>query len=125
MLVMDELSDVWTESKSDFDHALDFPEWWERDAEALVRKDRNHPSVIMYSIGNEIPEVGRPHGALPERPRIEDGIILSDEYDRAGKLVLGDGVRHQLTNQRETTRLSRMIGDVRRSLGVLRHPPRR
>jgi beta-galactosidase len=76
MLVMDELSDVWTESKSDFDHALDFPEWWERDAEALVRKDRNHPSVIMYSIGNEIPEVGRPHGALRSRRIAEKFRVL-------------------------------------------------
>ena len=60
VLVMDELSDMWTESKSDFDSALHFPDWWERDVEAMVRKDVNHPSVVMYSIGNEIPEVGTP-----------------------------------------------------------------
>ena len=67
VLVMDELTDVWTESKSDFDAALDFPEWWERDVEAMVRKDGNHPSVVFYSIGNEIPEVSKPHGALWSR----------------------------------------------------------
>ena len=60
VLVMDELTDMWTESKTDFDAALDFPEWWERDVEAMVRKDLNHPSVVIYSIGNEIPEVGTP-----------------------------------------------------------------
>lgn len=63
MLVMDETFDIWTESKSSFDYSLDFPEWWERDVESMVLKDRNHPSVIFYSIGNEIPEVGNPAGA--------------------------------------------------------------
>ncbi|MGX1161363.1 glycosyl hydrolase family 2 [Arthrobacter sp. SLBN-100] len=63
MIVMDELSDVWTESKSPFDYSLDFPEWWERDLESMVLKDRNHPSVIFYSVGNEIPEIGSSAGA--------------------------------------------------------------
>ncbi|MFF1253894.1 glycoside hydrolase family 2 TIM barrel-domain containing protein [Pseudarthrobacter sp. NPDC058329] len=58
MLVMDETFDVWTEGKSAFDYSLNFPEWWERDVEAMVAKDFNHPSVIFYSIGNEIPETG-------------------------------------------------------------------
>ena len=61
MLVMDEAFDMWTSGKSDFDYALDFPQWWERDVEAMVAKDLNHPSVIFYSIGNEIPETGTPH----------------------------------------------------------------
>lgn len=63
MIVMDEAFDVWAESKSPFDYSLDFPEWWERDIESMVLKDRNHPSVIFYSIGNEIPETGSPTGA--------------------------------------------------------------
>jgi beta-galactosidase len=60
LLVMDELTDVWTTGKSSYDTSLTFPDWWERDLEALVRNDRNHPSVVMYSIGNEILEIGRP-----------------------------------------------------------------
>ncbi|WP_295104990.1 glycoside hydrolase family 2 TIM barrel-domain containing protein [uncultured Microbacterium sp.] len=63
MLVMDETFDVWTSAKSDYDYSFDFPEWWERDIEALVAKDFNHPSVIFYSIGNEIPETGTPIGS--------------------------------------------------------------
>lgn len=63
MLVIDEAFDVWTESKSSFDYSVRFPEWWERDVQAMVLKDRNHPSVIMYSIGNEIPETGLPVGS--------------------------------------------------------------
>ncbi|MFD5002910.1 glycoside hydrolase family 2 TIM barrel-domain containing protein [Streptomyces mutabilis] len=62
MYVMDEAFDMWTQGKSDFDHSADFPEWWERDLEAMVAKDFNHPSVIFYSIGNEIPETGTPDG---------------------------------------------------------------
>ena len=67
MLVMDETFDVWTSSKSDFDYASDFAQWWERDIEALVAKDRNHPSVVMYSIGNEIPETGSVAGGVWSR----------------------------------------------------------
>ena len=63
MLVMDEAFDVWTSSKTDFDYAFEFPRWWERDVEAMVTRARNHPSVVFYSIGNEIPEAGDPHGA--------------------------------------------------------------
>ncbi|WP_394525519.1 glycoside hydrolase family 2 TIM barrel-domain containing protein [Paenarthrobacter nicotinovorans] len=63
MLVMDEAFDIWTESKSPLDYSLSFQEWWERDLEAMISKDINHPSVIMYSIGNEIPETGNPFGA--------------------------------------------------------------
>jgi beta-galactosidase len=78
MLVMDEAFDMWTSAKSDFDYHLNFPQWWERDIEAMVAKDVNHPSVILYSIGNEIPETGSPAGAawgrrLAEKVRALDG----------------------------------------------------
>lgn len=63
MLVMDEAFDVWTESKSSFDHSVAFADQWERDVEAMVAQDFNHPSVILYSIGNEIPETGTPLGS--------------------------------------------------------------
>jgi beta-galactosidase len=63
MLVMDESFDMWAEAKSPFDYSLSFPEWWQRDLASMVTKDFNHPSVIFYSIGNEIPETGRPHGS--------------------------------------------------------------
>jgi beta-galactosidase len=60
MLVIDEAFDMWAQGKSAFDYSLTFAEWWERDIEAMIVKDRNYPSVIMYSIGNEIPETGDP-----------------------------------------------------------------
>ncbi|MEU0303576.1 glycoside hydrolase family 2 TIM barrel-domain containing protein [Streptomyces sp. NPDC006175] len=81
MYVMDEAFDMWTQGKSDFDYSADFPEWWERDLEAMVAKDLNHPSVVFYSIGNEIPETGTPDGGrwsrrLAEKLRALDGTRL-------------------------------------------------
>lgn len=64
MYVMDECFDMWTRCKSDNDYGLFFSEWWEKDVEAMVRKDYNHPSVILYSAGNEISENGYDHGSL-------------------------------------------------------------
>jgi beta-galactosidase len=64
MLVMDETFDMWTSGKSDFDYAFEFPRWWEQDVEAMVARAFNHPSVIMYSIGNEIPELGDRFGGV-------------------------------------------------------------
>lgn len=61
MLVMEEFSDVWFKTKAKFDYANVISKWWETDIESMVNKAYNHPSVILYSIGNEIPEVGSKH----------------------------------------------------------------
>ena len=58
-LVMDEAFDVWLQQKTELDYHLLFPDWHEQDLRALLRRDRNHPSVIMWSIGNEVGEQGR------------------------------------------------------------------
>jgi beta-galactosidase len=54
MLVMDEFFDCWTKGKEPYDYHLYFDEWAEIDARDTIRRDRNHPSVILYSVGNEI-----------------------------------------------------------------------
>ena len=56
MLVIDETFDCWRTGKNPNDYHLYFEEWWARDTASMVRRDLNHPAVIMWSIGNEVPE---------------------------------------------------------------------
>jgi beta-galactosidase len=69
VLVIDEAFDCWHEgNKNPDDYHKYFDDWWQRDLDAMILRDRNHPSVIFWSIGNEIHERAEPAGvALAER----------------------------------------------------------
>ena len=62
MLVVDEYIDQWYIHKTEYDDASYFADWWQQDLSNMVEKDNNHPSVIMYSIGNEVSETAQPRG---------------------------------------------------------------
>jgi beta-galactosidase len=71
MLVMDEAFDCWERQKNAQDYHVYFAEWWQRDLDAMVLRDRNHPSVIFWSIGNEIPERYEPRGVEIARQLVD------------------------------------------------------
>ncbi len=72
MYLMDETWDMWYNHKNKSDYATDFPENYKADLQALVRRDFNHPSVILYSIANEISEPVTDKGLALEREIIEE-----------------------------------------------------
>lgn len=71
MYMMDETFDMWYNRKNKYDYGCDFNEWWERDTAAMVKRDYNHPSVILYSIGNEVAEPFEEKGIRAGRAQID------------------------------------------------------
>ncbi len=79
MLVIDEAFDCWREGKTDNDYSLYFDDWWQRDLAAMIRRDRNHPSVIMWSIGNEIREIKGTSDGFDWARRLADSLRNLDD----------------------------------------------
>ena len=112
LLVMDELFDMWSLAKNPYDYHLDFPQWHVQDARDMAMRDRNHPSVILWSAGNEIRDtpkaelakeelasiIGAFHDVDPSRP-VTQALFrpnVSHDYDDglADKLdVVGQNYR--------------------------------
>ena len=79
-VVMDEAFDVWYLEKMKYDYHIYFKEWHERDLADMVIRDRNHPSVFLWSIGNEIPEKNHTKYGGAAIAKELDGIIK--KYDK-------------------------------------------
>lgn len=122
MLVMDEFTDMWNEPKNASDWAADFGREWKQDLQRMVDKDYNHPCVILYSTGNELPEIGRVSGADQNR-RIAEAIRKLDpsRYSTVGisgilavvdDLPLFAAAMEQQTSPMETTGGSEEMNSV-------------
>ena len=87
-LVMDESFDMWRRKKSQNDYARFFDEWHQRDLSDLVKRDRNHPSVIMWSIGNEVLEQWS--DAAADTLSLEQANLILNAGHDASTLAHGD-----------------------------------
>jgi len=86
LLVMDESFDVWRTAKVENGYNVFFDEWSERDIKDMIRRDWNHPSVVMWSIGNEILEQGDKKFGWKEARRLAD---FCKEMDKSRPTVAG------------------------------------
>ena len=79
ILVMDEAFDMWRRAKTKYDYARLFDEWHQRDLIDFIKRDRNHPCIIMWSVGNEILEQwdSQEHASLDKLPTEQRNLLMN------------------------------------------------
>lgn len=89
-IVMDESFDMWRRKKTQNDYARFFDEWHERDLADLVLRDRNHPSVLMWSIGNEVLEQWDADGQNEDLTAEQANLLLNAGHNSSAALLNND-----------------------------------
>ena len=89
-IVMDEAFDMWVQKKSDFDYHLDWAKWHQKDLEDQILRDRNHPSVMIWSVGNEIPEQGGTGADTTGRVITRELVSIVKQLDKTRPITTGN-----------------------------------
>lgn len=84
-VIMNEAFDGWWRPKAEFDYGLYFEQWWQRDLSDFIRRDRNHPSVVMWSIGNEV------KGYTPDEQKLIKDFV--EQLDNTRPVTQGRGYK--------------------------------
>lgn len=87
-LIQSEFTDVWKHGKNKYDYASSFEEWYEKDIESWIKRERNHSSIFMWSIGNEIYDT---HGREDGRETTKQLRDLTRSYDYLRNAVITFG----------------------------------
>ena len=103
MYVIDETFDCWRLGKNDLDYHLYFEDWWQRDTTAMVCRDRNHPSIFCWSIGNELREQGGESGGY-ELTRLQASLVRSLDPTRP----VTSAIHSMIYSKREKGKPARM-----------------
>jgi len=78
VLIVSEAFDMWERKKTTYDYARFFPEWWKKDVASWIRRDRNHPSMLMWSIGNEIYDTHADERGQEITIQLRDEVLIHD-----------------------------------------------
>lgn len=83
VLIVSEAFDMWERKKTTYDYARFYPEWWKKDIASWVRRDRNHPSMLMWSIGNEIYDTHADERGQTLTRELMDEVLIHDPRGNA------------------------------------------